>query len=168
MATNQVRRLHILSIFIFAFSRIFRLLLDVFRLHRRLQVLFIFNKQKWRMGNKHNTTDTKSAANVSAVKDYILLNIKYIKVVLQRQKTKKEAYSDSCTDVWKVQGEERHSEESSAWRWVQFAATWICKYHYFFLEVKSKDALDGSSNVGTFDLKKHLKETKKNYRHLVE
>ena len=69
--------------------RTFRLLLDVFRLHRRLQVLFFFNKQKWRMGNKHNTTDTKSAANVSVVKDNIPPNIKYIKVVFYRDKRRR-------------------------------------------------------------------------------
>ena len=66
------------------------------------------------MGNKHNTTHPKSAANVSVVNDNILSNIKYIKVVLQRQETKEEEDPDSCTDVRKVQGEERHSEESSA------------------------------------------------------
>ena len=89
MATNQVRRHHILSIFISPYFRTFRLLLDVFRLHRRLQVLFFFNKQKWRMGNKHNTTDTKSAANVSVVKDNIPSNIKYIKVVFYRDKRRR-------------------------------------------------------------------------------
>ena len=68
------------------------------------------------MGNKHNTTHPKSAANVSVVNDniHILSNIKYIKVVLQRQETKEEEDPDSCPDVRKVQREERHSEESSA------------------------------------------------------
>ena len=41
------------------------------------------------MGNKHNTTDTKSAANVSVVKDNIPSNIKYIKVVFYRDKRRR-------------------------------------------------------------------------------